>query len=225
VEWGANVTGVSLSLIDELSERTLLQSERRVPSDDWIELLVSRPSSQLVRNLRTRWALLSVGDIVLPTTINEAEYDNSYVCSPYTGCVLYPQSEVKKIQGYCVRWAVLALVHAMSLPLRAAQINRVVCVNNWLLSTNLYADFDMGCASDLLKLLKCNFPSHAIAFRSLNEVSNPALMERLVTEGFVFVPSRQVYIFDGKSGEYMRRPKIDALTAMHRYRAVRSRTA
>ncbi|WP_254509241.1 GNAT family N-acetyltransferase [Anatilimnocola floriformis] len=172
---------------------------------DWIELLTSRPANSLVRNLETRWAVLRVDDALMPVTINELEYDNSYVCSPYGGCVLYPQSEVKKVDNFFVRGLVRGLTFSLAPLLRATQINRIVCVNNWLLSTNLYPPFDCGHVSDLTQMLSERFPSHAITWRSLNDVTNPDLLQRLVAEGYLLVPSRQVYFFDGEDGAFLRK--------------------
>lgn len=205
MERGTNVTQVPLSLIDDFSKPDVVHYAINARDDDWIKLLVSRPAQQLVQNVRTRWALLQVGDVSMPITINETDYDNSYVCSPYTGCVSYPKTEVKKLDSVFVRWFVLALVHAMGPPLRVSHINRTVCINNWLLSTNLYPQLDHAFVPELTQLLTMRFPDHAIAFRSLNDVSNHALLKQLGRDGYLLAPSRQVYFFDGASGAYLRK--------------------
>lgn len=191
-----------VSLHQDTSGFELLPSGQQSRDEQWIEMLLAFPPKDLIRNIQTRWALLRVGDVTLPTTINETDYENSYVCSTYSGCVLYPQSEVEKIDNALVQASVLALVKGMGPPLRAARINRVVCVNNWLLSTNLYSPFDLELVPDLTKLLTSRFPKHSITFRSLNRVSNGPLLERLRAEGYLLAPSRQVYFFDGESGEF-----------------------
>ncbi|WP_425618118.1 GNAT family N-acetyltransferase [Anatilimnocola sp. NA78] len=196
----------SVALIDKPSQ---VSPERRLPNScdaDWIELLTSRPANTLVRNLDTRWAVLCVDDALMPVTINELEYSNSYVCSPYGACVLYPQSEVKKVDNVFVQELVRGLTFSLAPLLRAAQINRIVCVNNWLLSTNLYPPFDSGHIPDLTQMLAERYRTHAITWRSLNEVTNSVLLQKLVAEGYLLVPSRQVYFFDGGDGAYLRKP-------------------
>ncbi len=193
----------SVSLQDDTTGFVLHPSEQQSRDGQWIEMLLTFPAQDLVRNVQTRWNLVRAGEVTLPTTINETEYENSYVCSTYSGCVLYPQSEVKKIDNALVQTSILALVKGMGPPLRAARINRAVCVNNWLLSTNLYSEFDLKLVPELTQLLTYRFPKHAIAFRSLNNVSNGQLLERLSAEGYLLAPSRQVYFFDGKSGEFL----------------------
>lgn len=171
--------------------------------DAWIEMLLSYPAECLVKNMSTHWAVLRIDDTEMPTTINDAQYDNSYVCSPYTGCILYPESEVKKLDHAALRWFILAIVRTLGPLLRAAQINRVVCVNNWLLSTNLYSNFDVTQIPEVTRTITKCFPKHAIAFRSLNETTNRPLLEQLRSDGYLLAPSRQVYFFDGKSGDYL----------------------
>ena len=203
MEWGADVSNHLVSLQDGTSGFELHPSEQLSRDGQWIEMLLTFHAQELVRNVQTRWALIHAGEVALPTTINETEYENSYVCSTYSGCVLYPQSEVKKIDNALVQASILALVKGMGPPLRAARINRVVCVNNWLLSTNLYSKFELGQVPELTKLITLRFPKHAIAFRSLNNVSNGPLLSRLNAEGYLLAPSRQVYFFDGESGEFL----------------------
>lgn len=195
----------AVTLLDELNQAQVKQLGTGRDAD-WIELLTSRPSNTLIRNLETRWAVLRVDDVFMPVTINELEYANSYVCSPYGACVLYPQSEVKKVGNVSVRGLVRGLIGALGPLLRVAQINRIVCINNWLLSTNLYRPFNVEHVSDVTQLLADRFPSHAITWRSLNEITNPVLLQRLLAEGYLLVPSRQVYFFDGDDGTFLRKP-------------------
>ena len=202
MERGANVNAPLVSLHEDSSGLDLLHCGQHARDDQWIEMLLAFPAPDLVRNVQTRWGLLRVGNVLLPITINDNEYENSYVCSTYSGCVLYPQSEVKKIQNIFVQASILGLVKGMGPPLRAAKINSVVCVNNWLLSTNLYSEFDLNSVPAMTRALVSRFPKHAIAFRSLNRVSNGPLIDKLVLEGYLLAPSRQVYFFDGESGDF-----------------------
>jgi hypothetical protein len=175
--------------------------------EQWLDVLFSRPAERLVSNVRTEWALLRAGEAMLPVTINDNEFENSYVCSPYTGCVLYPRSELDKLRGHpVVTAAIRALLLGMQLPLKLGRINRVACVNNWLLSTNLYPEFDATKIPQITQLLVNRYPTHAIAFRSLNEVTNDNLLRRLKAAGYLLAPSRQVYFFDAIAGNFERRP-------------------
>lgn len=178
------------------------------PSDRdaaWLSMLVTHPSTQLVRNVSTVWRLMRVHETWLPITVNSTEYDNAYVCSPYTGAVLYPQSEVAKLGGFWLPNGLRLLMKSLAAPLRWSQINRAVCVNNWLLSTNLYAPLRHDAVPAITSRLVERYPSHAVLWRSLNRVTNAALLDQLVNSGYELAPSRQVYFFDGQRRDYLDR--------------------
>ena len=141
----------------------------------------------------------------MPVTINDAEYDNSYVCSPYTAYATYPRLEVDNIPGRILPAALRVLLHSAGPVLRAAQVNRVVCVNNWLLSTNLYPAISPEFVPEVTRHLAEQFPLHAIVFRSLNYVTNRELCERLAHSGYLLAPSRQIFLIDGRTNVYLRK--------------------
>ena len=62
-------------------------------------------SDQLISNLQTRVRVLVVADHALPVTINETEYENTYVCSPYTAYASYAKEELRLIRHAPARWA------------------------------------------------------------------------------------------------------------------------
>jgi hypothetical protein len=52
----------------------------------------------------------------------------------------------------------------------------------------------------ITELLRRTFPDHGFGFRSLNDFSNQELRQHLETLGYLSIPSRQVYLFDGRAG-------------------------
>jgi hypothetical protein len=161
-----------------------------------------------VANVQTTPVLVRLGNMVFPTTVNDREYENSYVCSPYTATISYPLREldIVNFRSRTLRWSLRALIGCMAPLLRGARINKVVCVNNWLLSTNLYPDWDGAGLDRLTEVLRRRFPACAILFRSLNEATNAALCRSFRRAGYRLVPSRQVYVFDGRRPMYLRKP-------------------
>ncbi len=155
-----------------------------------------QPSTHWVRNVQTDWLQLHVGACILPVTVNGTEYQNSWVASPYNAMVTYALEELRNISSRSMRTALAAIIHSVAPLLRASSINKVVCVNNWLLSTNLYPAWNGEGLHDLVSQLTHRFPDHVIMFRSLNAISNAELMEKLRESGFMLAPSRQVYLCD-----------------------------
>ena len=122
---------------------------------------------------------------MLPLTINDEEYDNCYVCSPYAGAVSYPLYELCEVDSKLLQSGLAAVIHSLAPALRMGRINRVVCVNNWLLSTNLYPEWGGEGIQELTTALISRYPQHAIIFRSLNHATNEALCEALSRNGFL----------------------------------------
>jgi len=59
------------------------------------------------------------------------------------------------------------MADAAGLLLRAARINRIVHLNNWMLSTNLHGSWTGEGLTEIREHLVGHFPDHIIAARSL----------------------------------------------------------
>lgn len=162
-----------------------------------------RHGAGAIHNVATRMAILDTGEHFLPVSINDDNdpADNSYVVSPLTTYTGYAEFEIRQLGRPWLTWPLAGLVAGLGGWLARARIDRIVQVNNWLLSTNLYPpDWDGQDLPAITRLLLQAHPDHAIGFRSLNRHSNAGLMDRLLDLGYLSVPSRQVYLFDGRAG-------------------------
>ncbi len=172
---------------------------------NYIAPFLSSPSSNYVSNVKTKMCVLKMGEQLFPLTVNDAEYDNSYVTSPFTMYITYGKQELRFLNNQLLSQLLSIPLASLGTLLKTSDINRVACVNNWLLSTNLYPNLE----NISLKKLTCHlierFPQHAIMFRSLNRHTNAALMDSLQECGYLFVPSREVFIFDKKLKDYAHR--------------------
>ncbi|MCE9609098.1 MAG: hypothetical protein K8R23_02605 [Chthoniobacter sp.] len=162
----------------------------------WFAPVLENGSRWCAPNLDTQCAFLRVDDIELPLTINAAEWGNSWVCSPFTHYVSYAQEEVVRAVGSLVGWPAALLLRALGAGLRRADFNRVVMVNNWLMSTNPWPHWD-GCSLVRAVDAMCaRWPDHALVFRSLNERADAAILRALAAVGARLIPSRQVWWFE-----------------------------
>ncbi|PYI55507.1 GNAT family N-acetyltransferase [Paenibacillus flagellatus] len=173
----------------------------RTPDGDYAKRfllpLSRRPIDAFVPNIKADLYALRLNDTVLPVTVNDTEYDNSYVCSPYTHYASYARQELYLLRSGAARFWLRGATHALALLLKASRFNRAVHVNNWLLSTNLYPELGADETEEAFRLLLARFPQHTIVFRSLCRTINGDLMDRLQRRGFRLVPSRQVYLWRG----------------------------
>ncbi|MBL9187663.1 MAG: hypothetical protein JNK23_09310 [Opitutaceae bacterium] len=162
----------------------------------YTEAFAREGSGSLITNLHTRVCVLRGDGWALPVTVNDADCDNTYVCSPYTAYVPYAKEELRLINNTLVRVALGAVADAAGAMLKAARINRIIHVNNWMLSTNLYpAGAELPVAA-IAEFLTTRFPDHFICFRSLNAWSNAALLRQFSSARWRLLASRQVYCYE-----------------------------
>lgn len=169
------------------------------------EPFIHFPSDEWILNVDTKMTTTEMGGFVFPVTINEEEYSSSYVCSPYNALVTYSQDELFKIKNYPLRCFLSILMKTLGKLLKLGKINKNLCINNFLLSTNPYPDWNGDGAEQERKKIQSLYPQHAIMYRSLNKHTNETLIQQLTKLDFMLVASRQVYIFDSKLYDFRKR--------------------
>lgn len=165
--------------------------------------VVACAGGALIDNVNARMALLDTGTQQFPVSITEGTEpdDNCYVVSPQTAYSGYAREELKRLGRPWLTWPLKLLTQGADYLLSAAKVDKLVLVNNWLLSTNLYpTDWNVAELPAITDLLQRIFPEHGFGFRSLNDFSHHGLRQRLEALGYLSIPSRQVYLFDGRAG-------------------------
>ena len=174
----------------------------------YLQAFAAHGSQALIANLRTRVMGLRNGDRIHPLTVNEAEYGDAYVCLPHTAYALYAKAELK-IEGVGAAALPLGLLAGGAGALmKGARLNRVVHLDNWMLSTNLHGDWRGEEIADARTLLVEAFPRHLLAVRSVNPWSDRALFDALAADGWRMLPSRQIYVTDDLDRDWA--PRRDA---------------
>lgn len=154
-----------------------------------------------IKNVDTEMMILQIGEYIIPITINNEEYENSYVCSPYTHYVSYALEELHELKKPVLEHVLSGIIKTIGVILKRTRLNKVVHVNNWLLSTNLYPDLTDEILKKIIIFLRECFPEHTIIFRSLNKVTNGNIISYLNKVGCYPIASRQVYGLNLKSGK------------------------
>ncbi len=162
------------------------------------QLFSTRSSNQSIKNVLTDFRILKVSDnLFFPVTINDLEIENSFVCSPHTAYVLYSKEELKKkIKNRWVKYFLLAIISLIDKWLKFGKIDKNIHVNNFLLSTNPYPEWDGSQIGAITDFIKKNYPEHAIIFRSLNRFQHQSLLDIYTEIGYKLIGSRQVYIIN-----------------------------
>lgn len=186
---------IRLCEAQELARMDWGQLEDGEYARDYLTALLADTPTRHVHNVRTQLLGLLAGGRVMPVTVNDAEYDNSYVCSPYTHFVAYAREELDMLDSRLLKRLFTPVLAGVGLWMKRSRCNQIAIVNNWLLSTNLYHAWTAEQAGEIARFCAKKFPRHVIAFRSVCQRLCPELYSGLKQAGCIMVPSRYVYLF------------------------------
>lgn len=184
------------------------------PADAWPEGCDSRAYIEgiarggvtaMVSNVATRWLALRSGTRVLPVTVNDGETGGSYVTLPHSAYALYARAELDLVDTGRMRPLLKPLIAVADRLMRWGRINRIVHVDNWLLSTNLHGGWDGADLPAIRALIVQRFPDHGVAIRSLDPWSCPALLDATRRDGWLLLPSRQIWVTGDLERDWMPR--------------------
>jgi hypothetical protein len=156
-----------------------------------------------IKNIDTELKILKIDDILLPVNFNNIEYTNSYTSSLYAHYVSYTKEELYELKNPVLEFILNTILNILGYFYKQSNIDKVVYVNNWFLSTNLYLELSKEQYQRITKFLKEKYPNYAIIFRSLNDNLLNKEITYLKDLGYKMLGSRQVYIFD-----YNKRAKL-----------------
>ncbi len=162
------------------------------------KLFSEHKSQELIANVNTQFKLLKIADdIYLPVTINDEEWENSFVCSPFTAYALYSKDELRlTISNAFIQFPLLLVIKLLGKWLKWGQLNKNIHVNNFLLSTNPYPNWHGEEIELITEFIKQKYPHHAIIFRSLNTAQHTQLLTTFEQNNYQLIGSRQLYMFD-----------------------------
>ena len=163
------------------------------------------PSDLFVKNVESQVRMARIGTFKMPYTLNDREWDSSYICSPYNQFITYAKEELTITRFKWSRVVLSWLLDLAGIFLKWTEINKNIMFNNWLLSTNLYGDLSKDDIAQLLQYALKKYPQYAIVFRSVNKVFYGEAMAFFKELGFNFVGSRQFYYIDNADDKPFRK--------------------
>lgn len=171
------------------------------------KMFSANKSDKLISNVDTELRILQVsGKDFFPVTINNNEWNNSFVCSPYNAYAQYSADELKlKIKHRFIQFPLLFIIRLLSKYLKYSDIDKNVHINNYSLSTNPYFEWNGEQIAELTTVVKQTYPNHAIIFRSLNTYQHQSLLNEFQSNDYQLLGSRQVYIFDENYKDWWKR--------------------
>ncbi len=164
-----------------------------------------------IRNIHnTQLMAVKIDDVILPITITDFHPQNTYTVSPYSHYVSYGGlEEVKHLNSPLAEVVVKAVMKPVGWYFRYSELDKVVFVNNYLLSTNLYPSVNSEQLSAVSEALISQFPDRAIIFRSVDQKKNPHIYQTLEELGYDLVLSRQVWYMEPVAALKTRQCKED----------------
>lgn len=156
-------------------------------------------------NLGGRPGLLRRGDAAVPFSVMEPSSDASFAASLRTQYCLYPQEELHFVEDRRARAAAKVALELAAAAASAIAVDRVVQWSDQLLSTNHHRADLAALVEGATATLSAAYPKHALLVRSLDRRSHGAALEALTASGYLLLPSRVVYYFDGATGGFASR--------------------
>lgn len=182
-----------------------MSARRNQVACDYVAAFARAGSAHYIANLDTSVALFDWGEHLLPMTINHGERMRSFVCSPRVGYIDYTREELAQFPNPALIPALRAIVGSVGALLALSDLDRIVHVNNWMMSTNLPVALDPALVPERTAALCARFPQHILAMRSLTRRHSGALMRALEAEGWLMLPSRQIFLVDDVATECLPR--------------------
>ncbi len=163
----------------------------------YFEPLIKNGSTYFIKNVQTDLFLLEIDNMLLPITVNNKEFNNSYVTSPYTHYISYAKEELWELNNPRLEKFLSSMIDIIGGLLRKSNVNKVVIVNNWLLSTNLMGPLlTKSQIKRMTEFITSTFPHHTILFRSMTRALHHEFMETMQHFGYEKIMSRAIYLLD-----------------------------
>lgn len=166
----------------------------------WEEFLAkSLATSRPVKNVAADTRVLHIDGQEMPVTLNfGGEPDTSWVASLRNSYGPYARAEVGLV-GISGIAGVLSIAasKAVERVLGFAGLSGGLYLNNWQLATNLFGPaFTVNPILKACALLHNDYPRQPVVVRSLTPAIHQGLLNDLVGNGFLLIPTRQVWLVD-----------------------------
>lgn len=136
---------------------------------------------------RSTLRLLAMDDLLIPLSINDAEYDNSYFFSVFARYISSQRAALKTGQWKpMARFTMGSALWGLGALFQASRINKVVHVDNWPSLRNMGAHLSDEQVRRITAFLVEHYPGHAIVFPALSPATHSPLCNHLKQHGYAF---------------------------------------
>ncbi len=192
--------------VKDLDWQTINQGEKIAP---FLQMMLAKESDFLVENTKHEVQLLQIDEYALPLVITEKyQPQTTYLSSTLTQYFDLATEEIlMELKGRRSVRALIAptILNVMKNIFKGLGFEKVVFINNFLLSTNLYPALSEAQIKESLHVLKKVFPLHTLLFRSVNEATDTSLLNALRSEGAKPIISRPILMLDPSAKTYQKK--------------------
>ena len=167
----------------------------------WLLTARARGTQHWVCNTDADAEAIRIGQHEYPVILNkDSTYSSSYVQSPRSTWLRYPYQEALRAMPPAFQWLAQPLLKLLLCPLSTllstSRLEHAVCPGNYLISTNLYPEWESGELGLLTEKLCTAYPQKPFMIRNICPDIHPALADELQQKGWLLLPSRLVYLCD-----------------------------
>lgn len=156
--------------------------------------LIKEGVSTYISNVSTKIYLLSYKELFLPITVNEKEYENSYIASNYYALKFYQENISKKHPFLSKLQKPFLFLGKQSL--KMLKVNKTIFLNNWMMTNSPAPYISMQDLRPMVDFLKAEFPSHLIIFRHVDTCMKKDLLNALKNNKFHLLKTREVFLYN-----------------------------
>lgn len=161
---------------------------------DYLLPLIKGKVESFIDNVSTQIALIVCNNIILPVSINNAEYHNSYIASNYYGISFYDEYMQKKHPFFSKLQK--PLIIAGKWLLKKIEVNKCIFFNNWLLTNTIQPKLEVKDLREIIFFLRNSFPQHVFIYRNIETLLKKDLLSALKENKFHLLKTRNVFMYD-----------------------------
>ena len=200
-----NVEVYGKTNIDELDWENVLDGDQL---KHFYLPLIKEGTAKYILNSNNNFYLLKFNQHLLPIVEGNASSGGiTYLASFVSQFIDYTREEVLKDKKYSTvhKQFVKHTFSVLKSLLKFINADKVIFVNNFFLSTNLYGDISNFDLKEITFQLTQYFPEHSIIFRSVNEKTDKDWFQVLKSLYYEPVVCRQLYMLDVEKGKYKKK--------------------
>ena len=199
---------IGIYLKDEIESVDWEKLENGACLKNYLIPLVKKGTRHFISNTEHEMGLAVVDGKAFPLTIGNMDSKSfCYLVSFLSQYFDYAREEVLENDKYTASQKRIArfVVPIFKFLGKLSGMEKVVFINNYILSTSLYPDTSEIDLVSFIKELEVKFTNHTLVFRSVNDYTEEKFLKELEVLGGKTLACRQLYMLDPKLGKYKKK--------------------